>query len=387
MSIINKTVTNQLTIFGIFDKFMNPLKLIWLYENIKMKFKKNDSDALSKKPLVSIVIVNYNRKKDLEACLNSVRKTNYPHYELIIVDNGSTDGSVEVVKRNFKWVNLIENKENVGPVKARNMGIRRSSGRLIAFLDSDTEVSKNWLSELVKIIESDKKIGACTSKVKLFSNKNLINSAGMGCDKYGFAFSRGLVCRGVFEKDKGQYDKCEEVFSIYTAAMLARKDVLKKVKLFNQDLEMYYEDIELSWKIRLAGYKIMYVPTSVVFHKMSLIKTPFTIKTKHYTERNRLMTMLQNYSFSMLIQTLPVYFFLKFSEFFLYLGFGKFKLAWNILSGILFNVKKLSKILKWRKLVQNKIRKVSDREVIEHMENYSIEWHMFMKGYGNYLLR
>ena len=98
MSIINKTVTNQLTIFGIFDKFMNPLKLIWLYENIKMKFKKNDSDALSKKPLVSIVIVNYNRKKDLEACLNSVRKTNYPHYELIIVDNGSTDGSVEVVK-------------------------------------------------------------------------------------------------------------------------------------------------------------------------------------------------------------------------------------------------------------------------------------------------
>jgi len=341
---------------------------------------------MKKNPSVSIVVVNHNRKNDLRACLNSIRKMNYSNYELVLVDNASTDGSVELIKRNFKWAKLIENKENVGPVRARNKGIRASGGKLIAFLDSDTEVRKNWLSDLVKVIESDDKIGACACKVMLFSNKNLINSAGMGCDKYGFAFSRGLICRGNFEKDRGQYDKLEEVFSAYTAAMLVRKDVLSEVNLLNQNLEMYYEDVELSWKIRLAGYKIVYVPTSVVFHKMSVIKTPFTTKVKYYTERNRLTTMLQNYSLPMLMDILPLYSFLKLSEFLLYLAFGKFESAWKLLSGIFSNIKELPRILKDRRAVQKKIRKVSDKEITKYMKNYSVEWDMFMRGYGKYVL-
>lgn len=335
--------------------------------------------------MVSIVIVNHNRKEDLKACLNSVQKTKYKNFEVIVIDNASTDGSVEIVKKNFRSVKLVVNDQNVGPIKARNFGVQISKGSLIAFLDSDTEVEPNWLIELVKVISSDKKVGACACKVKFFSNKNLINSAGMGCDKYGFAFSRGLICRGTFEKDEGQYDKQEEVFSAYTAAMLAKKDVLKEINLFNQELGMYYEDIELSWKIRLAGYKIIYVPTSVVFHKMAPSKTPFTTKVKYYTERNRLITMIQNYSLPSLIRLMPFYLFLKFSESMIYLSFNKPDQVKSIINALIHTLNKLPKISYYRRQTQ-KIRKVDDKDIAKFMERYSKELSMYLGGYGKFVL-
>jgi len=338
-----------------------------------------------KKQMVSIVIVNHNRKEDLKACLNSVQKTKYENFEVIVIDNASTDESVEVVKKNFGWVKLVVNDQNVGPIKARNFGVQISKGNLIAFLDSDTEVEPNWLIELAKVIDRDKKVGACACKVKFFSNKNLINSAGMGCDKYGFAFSRGLICRGNFEKDEGQYDKQEEVFSAYTAAMLARKDVLEQINLFNPELDMYYEDIELSWKIRLTGYKIMYVPTSLVFHKMSPLKTPFTTKVKYYTERNRLMTMIQNYSLPSLIRLIPFYLFLKFSESMIYLAFNKPDQAKAISTAFIHALNKLPKIVYHRRQTQ-KIRKVDDKDIAKFMERYSKELSMYLGGYGKFVL-
>lgn len=337
------------------------------------------------KQMVSIIIINYNRKDDLKACLTSVKKTRYSNFETIVIDNASTDGSVETVKGDFKWVKLIVNDRNVGPIKARNLGIRISKGSLIAFLDSDTEVEPNWLHELVETINRDKNIGACACKVKLFSNKNLINSAGMGCDKYGFAFSRGLVCKGNFEKDEGQYDKQEEVFSAYTAAMLARKDVLEEVNFFNPYLGMYYEDIELSWKIRLAGYKITYVPTSVVFHKMAPSKTPFTTKVKYYTERNRLITMIQNYSLLALIKVMPFYFFLKLSELFVYLVSNKPDYAKAMLSGFIHIFNNLPKVIYHRRQTQ-KIRKVNDNMISRFMERRSRELSLYLKGYGKFVL-
>jgi len=339
---------------------------------------------VAEKQFVSIIIINHNRKEDLKACLNSVKKTSYKNFEVIVIDNASTDGSVDAVKK-LDWVKIVVNDENVGPIKARNFGVQISKGSLIAFLDSDIEVEPEWLSELVKVISSDRKIGACACKVKFYSNKSLINSAGMGCDKYGFAFSRGLVCRGNFEKDEGQYDKQEEVFSAYTAAMIARKDVLEEINLFNPDLGMYYEDIELSWKIRMTGYKIMYVPTSLAFHKLAPSKTPFTTKVKYYTERNRLMTMIQNYSLPSLIKLMPFYFSLKFSELLLYLAFNKPEDVNAMISGFIHIFKNLPRIAYRRRQTQ-KIRKIDDLEIGKLMERKSRELSMYLKGYGKFVL-
>jgi len=297
----------------------------------------------------------------------------------------STDGSVPYLKKNFKWVKVVENDDIIYPA-ANNLGVENSKGKYIAFLNNDTEVDPNWLKELVKVMEKHPKVAACTCKVKLFSNRSLINSAGMGCDIYGFAFSRGLIYRGNLEKDVGQYDKIEEVFATYSAAMIIKKDVFKKIGGFNEDFGFHYEEIDLCWRARLSGYKILHVPTAIVYHKMGGTKTSYTKKSRYYIEKNRLRTMLQNYSSFTLVRTLPIYFLLKLSEVFLYLIFLKSEIATDILNGILSNITKLPRIIKDRVRTQN-IRKISDKEIIKYMKKYSVELDMFMKGQGKYLLR
>lgn len=337
-------------------------------------------------PLVSIVIVNHNGKKHLRTCLKSIAKIRYPSFETILVDNMSTDGSVEFVRKNFKWVKVIENDTIIYPA-GNNVGVENSRGKYVAFLNNDTEVDPNWLKELVKVMENEPKVAACTCKVKLFSNRSLINSAGMECDVYGFAFSRGLICRGKFEKDAGQYDEVKEVFATYSAAMIIRREVFRKINGFNADFGFHYEEIDLSWRARLAGYNILYVPTAVVYHKTGGAKTSYTRRKRYYIEKNRLRTMVQNYSLPMFLRVLPIYSFLKFSEILLYIFFRKIREMSEIGGGILSNVKNLHKILKDRHKVQKKIRKVPDEKVVKHMKRYSHELRMFLKGYGKFVLR
>lgn len=336
------------------------------------------------KPLVSIIIVNHNGKHHLNTCFNSILKTDFPSFETILVDNQSTDGSIEYVREKFKWVKVIKNDSIIYP-EANNIGVNNSMGKYIVFLNNDTEVDKNWLKELVNVIEKYPKVAACTCKVKLFSNRSLLNSAGMECDIYGFAFSRGLICRDNFEVDKGQYDKLEEVFATYSAAMMIRKDVFAKIGGFNKDFGFHYEEIDLSWRARLAGYKILYVPRAVVYHKMGGAKSVYTVKNKYFIEKNRLRTMIQNYSLSMLFKILPFYFTLKSLEFSLYIGFRKFNDSLEIALGVLNTIKKLPRILRERKSVQ-RFRKVKDDEIVKYMKRYSIELSMFLRGYGKYVL-
>jgi len=341
-------------------------------------------DLKNDKPLVSIVIVNHNGKHHLNTCLTSIQKTKFSSFETILVDNKSTDGSVEYVKKKFRWVKVIENKSIIYP-EGNNIGEKNSKGKYIVFLNNDTEVDEYWLKELVDVIEKHPAVAACTCKVKLFSNRSLLNSAGMECDIYGFAFSRGLICRGNLEKDKGQYDKTEEVFASYSAAMIIRKSVFEKIGGFNTDFGFHYEEIDLSWRARLAGYNILYVPKAVVYHKMGGAKTSYTAKTKYFIEKNRLRTMLQNYSLSMLLKILPFYSILKFSEFLLYVIFRKFNYSLELATAILNNIKKLPRILVDRKNVQ-KIRKVRDNEIVKYMKKYSVELSMFSDGYGKEIL-
>ena len=341
-------------------------------------------DLKNDKPLVSIVIVNHNGKHHLNTCLTSIKKTKFPSFETILVDNKSTDGSVEYVKKKFKWVKVIENESIIYP-EGNNIGVKNSRGKYIVFLNNDTEVDKYWLKELVDVIEKHPDVAACTCKVKLFSNKSLLNSAGMECDIYGFSFSRGLICRGNLEKDKGQYDNIEEVFAAYSAAMTIRKNVFEKIDGFNTDFGFHYEEIDLSWRVRLAGYNILYVPKAVVYHKMGGAKTIYTAKTKYFIEKNRLRTMLQNYSLSMLLKILPFYSILKLSEFLLYILFRKLNYSLELATGIFNNIKKLPRILIDRKNVQ-KIRKVRDNEIVKYMKKYSVELSMFSDGYGKEIL-
>ena len=346
-----------------------------------------------KNPLVSIVVLSHNRWDEIKDCLESLKKTKYPNFEVIVVDNHSTDGTLEKIKKRFKWAKVVENDKNLGPVKGRLIGVKASKGSFIAFFDNDVVVTPNWLSEVMKTFNKDKTIGSCAIKTMLHSNKKLVNSAGMGCDIFGFAYSRGLIARGVYEEDNGQYDKEEEVFGSYATAMVIKKDVFKKVASFDPAFVMYYEEIDLSWRVRLAGYKVVYVPTSVVFHKFSATKTDyftkdiFHSKVVYFTEKNRFRSMIQNYGLGMLFRVLPFYIPLKFLECLLYISFGKITTAAMLGKGILSTVIELPKIIRKRSYMQRKVRRVRDSEVTKLMDKRSLEVSRFLRGYGKFVLR
>ncbi|MEM7825409.1 MAG: glycosyltransferase family 2 protein [Candidatus Aenigmatarchaeota archaeon] len=332
-----------------------------------------------KEPLVSVIIINYNGLKHLNECLSTLKKTKYKNFETILIDNNSSDGSVEFVEKKFKWVKVIKLKENFGVAFASNIGIENAKGKYVVFLNNDISLDPLWLKEMVKVIEKNPEIGACTSKLLLYSNPKLLNAAGIDVDFYGFPACRGLKHRGCYETDKNQY-KIGEVFSGHGASMLIRKDVLEKIGKFNSDYGMHYEDIDVCWKIRLAGYKILYVPSSVVLHKIRGSSSFFSIEGKFFLERNRLRTLLQNYELTTLIRILPFYVFLKSLEVWFYIFFGKPRFSLQIVKSFLYCLINVPKISKDRKFVQRKVRKIKDKHLMKHMKPYSIELSLFLEG-------
>jgi GT2 family glycosyltransferase len=261
-------------------------------------------------PLVSVVILNFNGKKFLNKCLSTVLASEQLNFEVILVDNASKDGSTEIAQANFPQSNLmiIRNGKNLGFAEGNNIGARIARGKYVVFLNNDTEVEKEWLKELVEVMQSDETIGAAQSKLLSFDRKT-IDSKGDFINSYGMGWMRGLG-----EEDKLQYDKKTEIFSARGASMIVRKQILHEVGYFDSDFFMLYEDIDLCWRIRLSGYKVSYVPKSIVYHFGSgTSKEDFSREESNYYEiRNRIFTLIKNYDLQNLlingIKTLSVEF-------------------------------------------------------------------------------
>ena len=190
-------------------------------------------------PFVSVVIVNYNGKEFLRDCLESVLNCNYANLEVIVVDNGSKDGScgfVESVSLSGHNVRLIRNERNLGPSAARNQGIEIARGKYIAFLDNDTRVDPLWLRAAINSFESDPEIGACQCKLLLDGSDSVIDCVGEYLGHNGFLVQ--VVIPGQ-EKDVGQYDQIGEIFVAKSAGMIARKDILIAIGKFDGDYFIY----------------------------------------------------------------------------------------------------------------------------------------------------
>lgn len=235
---------------------------------------------------VSIIIVNYNGAHLLEPCLESVTALDYPpaQYEVLVVDNGSMDGSAELVQRRFPRVRWIAHMVN-DYCRALNVGISLSHGDFIAFLNNDTRVDPQWLSELVKRIEQHPQIGACGSKVLLMNG--LINSTGHRALPNFYWIDRGFK-----EPDTGQYDRLEEVESLSGCAVLIRRRALDDVGGLDEDFGMYVEDIDLSRCLRQRGWKLYYVPTSIVHHVFHGSAKEEDVE--YWVERNRLLFLAKH---------------------------------------------------------------------------------------------
>jgi len=341
---------------------------------------------------VSIVIVNHNGISFVQDCLDSVLNTQYPDFEVIVVDNASSDGSLELVKKEFlhdKRLKVIENKGSYGPARGRNIGIKSSKGKYIAFLDNDTEVDPLWLKNAIDVMKQNPKVGELQCKLLSMDERNRFDDAGSLFSPTGF-----LIERSDSGTDHGQFDKVDYIFSAKSAASIFLKSAIKEAGFFDEDFYMYLEETDLSWRIWLTGYEVVFSPDSVVYHAFG---TNRKTSPKYYPKkimrfngcRNYITTIIKNLSFMNLIRILPihiaswvgiaVFFSLKF----------KFLDSFYITKGILWNLFNLGKIIPRRIYIQRHLRKVSDFDIFSKVMSSRPAKYYFLKskiytkdGYG-----
>jgi GT2 family glycosyltransferase len=223
---------------------------------------------LSQYPSVAIVILNWNGQRFLEKFLPSVSLTTYPNYKIIVVDNASTDHSIAFLKEAFPAVEIIGLSQNYGFAKGYNEGLKQIEDQYYVLLNSDVEVTPSWLEPMVALLEQDINHAACQPKLLAYHQKGFFEYAGASggwIDSLGYPFARGRVF-DVCEEDKGQYDDVAEIFWASGAALMIRRNVYHELKGFDEFFFAHQEEIDLCWRIHLAGYKIFCCPTSVVYH-------------------------------------------------------------------------------------------------------------------------
>lgn len=209
---------------------------------------------------LSIVIPNFNGKQFLKTCLDSIKNQNYPFYKVIIIDNASSDESVQYIHENYPEFTLIQNKENLGFAAAVNQGIKCSSSEYIFLLNNDVELEPYSISNLLKCIEKDDNIFAVSSKMIQYTDRSKMDDAG---DEYTILGWTRKVGDG---KSPDLYIKEREIFSACAGAALYRKSILDEIGYFDENFFAYMEDVDISYRARIRGYKCVYCPEAVVYH-------------------------------------------------------------------------------------------------------------------------
>ena len=219
-------------------------------------------------PKVAIVILNWNGLQYLKKFLPSVVASAYRNCEVIVADNDSSDESVSFVNTNYPQVRVIALPENYGFAKGYNEALKLVEADFYAILNSDVEVDADWLQPMVDLLEKDENIAACQPKILSYNNKKYFEYAGAAggwLDKYGYPFAKGRIF-DVIEEDRGQYDKVEPVFWASGAALFIRSRVFHEMNGFDEYFFAHQEEIDLCWRIQLAGYTVYSCPHSVVYH-------------------------------------------------------------------------------------------------------------------------
>jgi GT2 family glycosyltransferase len=239
---------------------------------------------------VSVVIVNWNGRQFLEPCLRSVQTQTFRDFEVIVVDNHSTDGSVEFLESAFGWVRLIRNAENKGFAAANNQAIHASAAPFVATLNNDARPEPDWLHVLVEAMESKPDVGACASKMLFADRPGIINSAGIAIDRAGIAWDR----LGGIRDCPGETTP-QEVFGACAGAALYRRAMLDQIGLFDDDFFAYLEDVDLAWRAQAAGWRAIYLPSARVIHHHSGTSIEGSPLKSRLLGRNKVWLIARNY--------------------------------------------------------------------------------------------
>jgi GT2 family glycosyltransferase len=328
--------------------------------------------------MVSVIVVNWNGKAYLGECLTSLRNQTFLDFDVIVVDNGSTDGSVEYLESQFPgFARILRNAENRGFSGGNNQGIKAARGQYIALLNNDAQADQEWLQELVKAAQAAPRAGMLASKIYLQGRPRIIDNVGHLIFRDGL--NRG---RGRLEEDHGQFNEKEEVLFPSGCAALYRREMLEEIGLFDEDFFAYGDDTDIGLKGRLAGWKCLYIPSAVVYHRYSQSSGSYSPLKAFYVERNRVWISVKYFPLSLLMKS-PFYTCWRF----LLQGYGaltgrgaagrfgreysRWELLRILVKAYISAFQGLPKMWKKRKEIR-KLTRVDKEEILEWFERFGI---------------
>ncbi|MEM1943975.1 MAG: glycosyltransferase family 2 protein [Candidatus Caldarchaeum sp.] len=326
-------------------------------------------------PKISVVILNYNGMKFVANCLKSLLLTNYPDFEVLFLDNASSDGSREYLRdaierlglSNFKFIPL---DRNYGFAKANNIGVALTDPKseFIIFLNNDTEVEPDWLQEIIKFMQEHRDVGIAQCKQRSLKGRKYIDSAGGVIDYIG----RSLII-GSGELDDERFSRPYEIFYAQGSSLIIRRELLKRIGLFDEDYFINYEETDLCWRARLSGLKVAFIPTAIIYHyggaTIGQLQNPFHV---YHTRKNHIVTLLKNYSLSNAIKYVT-YLYIKYVMFTMkLLSEKKIQCASAYVKAMIWPIINLKKIATARNIVQKFVRRVSDEEIMEKMLDFRV---------------
>ena len=303
--------------------------------------------------LASVIVVSYNNRNYLGNCLDSVLRTLPLGCEVLVLDNGSNDGSANFVEEGYPKIKVFCNASNLGFAGGNNLVADSAFGEYLVFLNPDTTVEAGWLETLLAPLQACPQVGLATSQILLMDTPNIINTCGNEIHLSGLT-----LCRGAGLK-RGALSAQAEVSAISGAAFAIRRGLFEKLGGFDEIFFLYMEDSDLSWRARLAGFDCIYVPTSIVYHDYLLRFRPNKI---FYQEKNRLMMLLKNLRWGSLLCLLPALFLAEIVTwgFIIAHGSGQWQ---QKLQAYAWVIRNMQEILTRRKQTQA-LRKRSDRQIL-----------------------
>ncbi len=242
-------------------------------------------------PLVSIITVNFNQAEVTCALLSSLNKISYPNFEVIVVDNHSTEDDPSIIKKRFPNIVFIQNPINYGFAAGNNYGLMRARGDYVLLLNNDIEVPAGFLEPLIDKLEKNPEIGSVSPKIKFYYQPDTIQYAGYTPIDNVTMRNRSI---GYWEKDRGQYNEDRETAYTHGAAMLVPMRIVKEIGLMSYIFFLYYEEADWCARIKAAGYKMFYVGSSYVLHKESVTTGKMSALKIYYLNRNRIVFMRRN---------------------------------------------------------------------------------------------
>lgn len=323
-------------------------------------------------PFISIVIANYNGESYLRTCLTSLLKSSVTNYEIIVIDNNSTDTSIEIVsefKKRDSRIKILRNKVNIGVPASRNIAISKCRGEIVILLDNDTEVKTNSIEQLIKPLIDKTDVGAAQALLIDFENRNLIQMAG------GHLIPQAIWLMGFYERSEYKKVKSKlgdtNIIAI-SAALAVKKEVLNKIGGYDPLLYNYSDDLDFSWRIWVAGYRVVLAHKAIVYHYTKSVARRANIGANKFDiyfqmAKNSYRSIFKNYETVNVIKYLPISLFINLSRAILVLiRRGDLSALLATLYSIWWSILNLPNTIKSRADTQ-RVRKFSDEKILKEV--------------------